>query len=119
MYDVVISDLPLKLQVEFDTILMPQTTSSSSLITDTVIVLLEAQQDALVKKGLVDPLCIVNIHGKSVLLPIISFLMEPVVLPEGFEAAVFETESCAQGVTVLVRLSADISLCLEAAEPSD
>lgn len=121
-YDAVVFDMPRKCHVESDTILMPQATSLVSLITDSESspkVLLQPRRNALAKKGLIAPFCVVCVERKSVLLPITNCSMESIVLLEGFVAALFETEPCARAVAALCPLPTDTSSHIEARVPSD
>lgn len=84
------SGTPDKLPVELDTLLPLQSTSLVSLFVDSLSlseVLLESRKDALAKKGLLAPSCVVCVDNSRVFLPITNSLVEPVTLPKGFVAA--------------------------------
>lgn len=90
VYDVIASGTPDKLPVELDTLLPPQSTSFVSLFVDSLPVsevLLEPRKDALAKKGLLAPSCVVCVDNSRVFLPITNLLVGPVMLPAGFVAA--------------------------------
>lgn len=58
--------------------------------------LLEPSTDTLAQRSLLACFCVVGVDRSREMLPVTNLLTEPVLLPEEFLAALYETEACSQ-----------------------
>lgn len=111
IYDVASSSPTPKLYVSTDTVIPPSSTLLVTLRADSSPLsegILEPRRDALANKGLLATFCVVQVEDGNVVLPISNILAEPVVLPQGFVAALLSNIDCTEVIASLDSSSAHV-----------